>query len=121
MDGIKRQTSGDAAAFREDRKRFRKMAAAAIAVIAAFAIMQKSSGAKDRSVFDDTGAVVVDFISESTAMRAGKIPALKMEEDMSGIIKMFDISNNKVFYLQEFCDKIMIRHKNSPFCYFVVI
>lgn len=99
MDGVKSQTSGDAAAFWEDRKRFRKMAAAAIAVIAAFAIMQKGPGAKDRSVFDDTGAVVVDFVGDSAAMRTGKIPTLKMEEDMGRIIKMFDISNNKVFYL----------------------
>ena len=99
MDGVKSQTSGDAAAFWEDRKRFRKMAAAAIAVIAAFAIMQKGPGAKDRSVFDDTGAVIMDFVSDSATMRTGKIPTLKMEEDMSGIIKMFDISNNKVFYL----------------------
>lgn len=75
------------------------MAAAAITVITAFAVMQESPGAKDRSAFDDTGAVVVDFISDRAAMRAGKIPALKMEEDMSGIIKIFDISDNKVFYL----------------------
>ena len=110
MNGIKSKAGSGTAMLCSQGKRLVK-------VLAAFPVMEEGMFAHERKVFDDGNAIIMDFIRQPVAMRAGTSFARERKVNMNFCIRRSKIRDNYVFQFQKFCGKIRSRHRVQSFLY----
>jgi hypothetical protein len=117
MNGIKSKAGSGTAMLCSQGKRLVKVFTAMRTVIAAFPVMEEGMFAHERKVFDDGNAIIMDFIRQPVAIRAGTSFARERKENMNFCIRRSKIRDNYVFQFQKFCGKIRSRHRVQSFLY----